>query len=71
MKQFGARVNGKQLKYNTPIKFKSTQDASHAPQDKAKVVQAKQVKKPKSYASQDITKYVGTYTKGTLIKRNV
>jgi hypothetical protein len=41
MKQLGAKSNDKQVKYNTHIKFKSTQDASHAPQAKAKFVPAK------------------------------
>jgi hypothetical protein len=87
MKQLGAKSNDKQVKYNTPIKFKSTQDASHAPQAKAKVVPTKSSKKAKPHASQDnfytnyvltwghkgkvVTKYVGLRTKGTLIKRNV
>jgi hypothetical protein len=53
MKQFGAKSNDKQVKYNTPIKFKSTQDSSHAPQAKAKVVPVKSNKKPKPHASQD------------------
>jgi hypothetical protein len=53
MKQLGAKIYEKQVKYNTPIKFKSTQDRKHAPQAKAKVAPIKSNKKPKPHASQD------------------
>jgi hypothetical protein len=52
-KQLGAKSNDKQVKYNTPIKFKGAQDAPHTPQAKAKVVPAKSNKKSKPHASQD------------------
>jgi hypothetical protein len=87
MKRLGAKSNDKQVKYSTPIKFKSTQDISHAPQAKAKVVPTKTNNNPKPYVSQDnfyvdyvltwdhkgkvVAKYVGPHTKGTLVKRNV
>jgi hypothetical protein len=87
MKQLGAKNVYNQVKYNTPIKFKSTQVTTNAPQPKAKSNPTKLSKKPKPHASQDsfyadyvltwnhkgkvVAKYVGPRTKGTLIKRNV
>jgi hypothetical protein len=87
MKQLGAKNFDNQVKYNTPIKFKGTQDTTNAQQSKAKAKPIKSSKKPKPHASQDnfyadyvltwnhkgkvVTKYVGPRTKGTLIKRNV
>jgi hypothetical protein len=87
MKQLGAKNYDNQVKYNTPIKFKGTQDTTHAPQAKANIIPIKSNKKPKPYASQDnfyadyvltwdhkgkvVAKYVGPHTKGTLVKRNV
>jgi hypothetical protein len=87
MKQLGAKNFDNQVKYNTPIKFKGTQDTTNAPQSKAKANPIKSSKKPKPHASQDnfyadyvltwnhkgkvVAKYVGPRTKGTLIKRNV
>jgi hypothetical protein len=47
MKQLGAKVEGKQPRLNTPIKFKSSNGTSHEPQVKTKVVQSKQTKKPR------------------------
>jgi hypothetical protein len=83
MKQLGVKNYDNQVRYNTPIKFKSTQDTTHAPQPKPN----KLSRKPKPHASQDsfyvdyvltwnhkgkvVAKYVGPCTKGTLIKRNV
>jgi hypothetical protein len=87
MKQLGAKNFDNQVKYNTPIKFKGTQDTTNGPQSKAKANPIKSSKKPKLHASQDnfyanyvltwnhkgkvVAKYVGPRTKGTLIKRNV
>jgi hypothetical protein len=87
MKQLGAKNFDNQVKYNTPIKFKSTQVTTNAPQAKVKSNPTKLSKKPKPNASQDsfyadyvlawnhkgkvVAKYVGSCTKGTLIKRNV
>jgi hypothetical protein len=87
MKQLGAKNFDNQVKYNTPIKFKSTQVTTNAPQPKAKSNPIKLSKKHKPHASQDsfyadyvltwnhkgkvVAKYVGPRTKGTLIKRNV
>jgi hypothetical protein len=87
MKQLGAKNFDNQVKYNTPIKFKSTQVTTNAPQPKEKSNPTKLRKKPKPHASQDsfyadyvltwnhkgkvVAKYVGPCTKGTLIKRNV
>jgi hypothetical protein len=87
MKQLGAKNFDNQVKYNTFIKFKSTQVTTNAPQPKAKSNPIKSSKKPKPHASQDsfyvdyvltwkhkgkvVTKYVGPCTKGTLIKRYV
>jgi hypothetical protein len=87
MKQLGVKNFDNQVKYNTPIKFKSTQVTTKAPQPKAKSNPTKLSKKPKPHASQDsfyadyvltwnhkgkvAAKYVGPRTKGTLIKRNV
>jgi hypothetical protein len=41
MKQLGAKNYDNQVKYNTPIKFKGTQDTTHAPQAKAKTIPIK------------------------------
>jgi hypothetical protein len=87
MKQLGAKNFDNHVKYNTPIKFKSTQVTTNAPQPKAKSNPIKSSKKPKPHASQDsfyadyvltwnhkgkvVAKYVGPRTKGTLIKRSV
>jgi hypothetical protein len=87
MKQLGAKNYDKQVKYNTPIKLKSPQDITHAPQAKAKAIPIKSNKKPKPHAPKDnfyvnyvltwdhkgkvVAKYVGSHTKGTLVKRNV
>jgi hypothetical protein len=87
MKQLGAENFDNQVKYNTPIKFKGTQDTTNAPQSKAKANPIKSSKKPKAHASQVnfyadyvltwnhkgkvVAKYVGSRTKETLIKRNV
>ena len=87
MKQLGARVDGKQLKYNAPIKFKKAQQEAYPHQPMPKTSQVKQAKKPKPHASQDsfyadyvltwghkgkvVAKYVGPRTKGSMIKRNV
>jgi hypothetical protein len=81
MKKLGAKNFDNQVKYNTPIKFKGTQDTTNAQQSKAKDNPIKSSKTPKPHASQDnfyadyvLTwnhKYVGPRTKGTLIKRNV
>jgi hypothetical protein len=83
MKQLGVKNHDNQVRYNTPIKFKSTQATTQAPQSKPNMLS----KKPKPHASQDgfyadyvltwnhkgkvVAKYVGPRTKGTLIKRNV
>jgi hypothetical protein len=83
MKQMGVKNYDNQIRYNTPIKFKSTQATTQAPQSKPN----KSSKKPKPHASQDsfyadyvltwnhkgkvVAKYVGPRTKGTMIKRNV
>jgi hypothetical protein len=83
MKQMGVKKHDNQVRYNTPIKFKSTQATTHAP----KSMPNKSSKKPKPHASQDsfyadyvltwnhkgkvVAKYVGPRTKGTMIKRNV
>jgi ribosomal 30S subunit maturation factor RimM len=87
MKQLGAKNYDNQVKYNTPIKFKGTQDTTQAPQAKSKAILIKSNKKPKPHASQDnfyvdyvliwdhkvkvVAKYVGPHTKGTMVKRNV
>jgi hypothetical protein len=87
MKQLGAKNYDNQVKYNTPIKFKGTQDTTNAPQAMAKASPIKSSKKPKPHASQYIfyadyvltmdhkgkavAKYVEPHTKGTLIKMNV
>jgi hypothetical protein len=87
MKQLGVKNYDNQVRYNTPIKFKSTQVTTHAPQSKANTKPNKLSKKPKPQASQDsfyadyvltwnhkgkvVAKYVRPRTKGTLIKRNV
>jgi hypothetical protein len=86
MKQLGAKNFDNQVRYNTPIKFKSTQVKTSGPQSKANTKPNKLSKKPKPHASQDsfyadyvltwnqkgkvVAKYVGPRTKGTLIKRN-
>jgi hypothetical protein len=86
-KKFGTKNLDNQVKYNTPIKFKGTQDTTNAPQSKAKANPIKSSKKPNPHASQDnfyadyvltsdhkgkvVAKYVGPCTKGTLVKRNV
>jgi hypothetical protein len=78
MKQLGVKNYDSQVRYNTSIKFKSTQATTHAPQSKPN----KLSNKPKPHASQDyvltwnhkgkvVAKYVGPLTKGTLIKSNV
>jgi hypothetical protein len=41
MKQSGAKNYDKHVKYNTSIKFKSTQDTTHASQAKAKAIPIK------------------------------
>jgi hypothetical protein len=46
MKQLGAKNFDNQVKYNTPIKFKSTQVTTNAPQPKAKSNSTKLSKKP-------------------------
>jgi hypothetical protein len=51
MKQLGAKNYDNQVKYNTPIKLKGTQDTTHAPQ--AKAIPIKSNKNPKPHASQD------------------
>jgi hypothetical protein len=87
MKKFGVKNYDNKVGYNTPIKFKSTQGTTSAPQLKANIKPNKSSKKPKPHASQDsfyadyvltwnhkgkvVAKYVGPLTKGTLIKRNV
>jgi hypothetical protein len=84
MKQLGVKNFDNQVRYNTPIKFKSTQVTTSAPQPKANTNPNKLNKKPKPHASQDNfyvdyvltwnhkgkvdAKYVGPRTKGTLIK---
>jgi hypothetical protein len=86
-KQLGAKNYDNQVKYNTPIKLKGTQDTTHAPQAKVKAIPIKSSKKPKPHASQDnfyadyvltwdhkgkvVAKYVGPHTKGTMIKKDV
>jgi hypothetical protein len=83
MKQMGVKKHDNQVRYNTPIKFKSTQVTSQASHTKPN----KSMKKPKPHASQDsfyadyvltwnhkgkvVAKYVGPRTKGTMIKRSV
>jgi hypothetical protein len=49
MKQMGVKKHYNQVRYNTPIKFKSTQATTHAP----KSIPNKSRKKPKPHASQD------------------
>jgi hypothetical protein len=87
MKQLGAKNFDNQVKYNTPIKFKGTQDTTNGPQSKAKANPIKSSKKPKLHASQDnfyanyvltwnhkgkvVAKYVGPRTKGTMTKTSV
>jgi hypothetical protein len=87
MKKLGVKNYDNQVGYNTPIKFKSTQATTSAPQPKANTKPNKLSKKPKPHASQDsfyadyvltwnhkgkvVAKYVGPCTKETLIKRNV
>jgi hypothetical protein len=87
MKQLGAKNFDNQVKYNTPIKFKSTQVTTNGPQPKAKSNPTKLRKKPKPHASQDsfyvdyvltwnhkgkvVAKYVVPRTEGTSVKRNV
>jgi hypothetical protein len=87
MKQLDVKNFDNQVRYNTPIKFKSTQVTTSAPQPKTNTKPNKLSKKPKPHASQDsfyaeyvltwnhkgkvVAKYVGPRTKGTLIKRNV
>jgi hypothetical protein len=46
MKQLGAKNFDNQVRYNTPIKFKSTQDTTSAPQPKANTNPNKLSKKP-------------------------
>jgi hypothetical protein len=86
MKQLSVKNYDNQVEYSTPIKFKSTQATTSAPQPKANTKPNKLSKKPKP-PSQDsfyadyvltwnhkgkvVAKYVGPRTKGTLIKRNV
>jgi hypothetical protein len=53
MKQSGAKNLDNQVKYNTPIKFKSTQVPTNAPQPKAKTNPTKMCKNLKPHASQD------------------
>jgi hypothetical protein len=53
MKQFGAKNYENQVKLNTHIMFKGTQDTTHAPRAKAKANPIKSNKKPEYYASQD------------------
>jgi hypothetical protein len=48
MKQMGVKKHDNQVRYNTPIKFKSTQATTHAP----KSIPNKSSKKPKPHASQ-------------------
>jgi hypothetical protein len=83
MKQMGVKNYDNQVRYNTPIKFKSTQTPTQTPPSKPN----KSSKKPKPHASQDsfyadyvltwnhkgkvVAKYVGLRTKGTMIKRSV
>jgi hypothetical protein len=81
MKQLGVKNYDNQVGYNTPIKFKSTQATTNAPQPKANTKPNKLSEKPKPHASQDsfyadyvlnwnhkgkvVAKYVGPHTKGT------
>jgi hypothetical protein len=66
MKQLGVKNYDNQVGYNTPIKFKSTQATTNAPQPKANTKPNKLSKKPKPHASQDsfYADYVLTWPQG-------
>jgi hypothetical protein len=53
MNQLGTKNFDNQVKYNTPIKFKSTQVTTNVPQPKAKSNPTKLSRKPKLHASED------------------
>jgi hypothetical protein len=82
MKQMGVKKHDNQVRYNNPIKFKSTQATTQAPQS----MPNKSSKKPKPHASKDsfyadyvltwnhkgkVVAKLGPRTKGTMIKRSV
>jgi hypothetical protein len=52
-KQLGVKNFDNQVRYNTPIKFKSTQGTTSAPQPKANTNPNKLSKKSKPHGSQD------------------